>query len=229
MRLNDPEIRDLLAAEYVLGTLRGAARRRFERLRYADADLRRRVDAWSEKLDRLGEAAMPVRPPAHVWENIQRRLGLIDEAPSHTGGGFWRGLALAASIAFVAVSLYFTQVFEPAVAPSYVAVISDKQARGAWLVKTSEEGRRISVQSLQPSAITPEQAYELWLLPGAGQAPRSMGLLPTSGTVVLNLDQGVYGALPAADGLAVSLEPAGGSPTGLPTGPVLYQGKILSL
>jgi anti-sigma-K factor RskA len=28
------------------------------------------------------------------------------------------------------------------------------------------------------------------------------------------------------DALAISLEPAGGSPTGLPTGPVLYTGRI---
>ena len=33
-------------------------------------------------------------------------------------------------------------------------------------------------------------------------------------------------ALANVPALAVSLEPAGGSPTGAPTGPVLYSGKI---
>src|SRR3989442_2452755 len=65
------------------------------------------------------------------------------------------------------------------------------------------------------------RALELWALPGSG-APRSLGLISASGATVVKKGK----VLEGATGLAVSLEPAGGSPTGAPTGPVLYVGKL---
>jgi len=58
-------------------------------------------------------------------------------------------------------------------------------------------------------------------LPGSG-APRSLGLISASGATVVKKGK----LLEGATGLAVSLEPASGSPTGAPTGPVLYVGKL---
>jgi anti-sigma-K factor RskA len=67
---------------------------------------------------------------------------------------------------------------------------------------------------------------ELWLISPAVPAPRPLGLI-AKGT--LSVDLGPLAARALASGvLAVSLEPAGGSPTGSPTGPVLYQGRILA-
>jgi anti-sigma-K factor RskA len=66
-----------------------------------------------------------------------------------------------------------------------------------------------------------DRVLELWAVPGSG-APRSLGLISASGATVVSKAQQLKGAA----ALAVSLEPTGGSPTGAPTGPVLYVGKL---
>jgi len=81
----------------------------------------------------------------------------------------------------------------------------------------------------KPPLLPAEKSFELWMLPGKDQAPVSLGLLPTSGVKTLKLDEGKLKILKEASGLAVSLEPTGGSPTGAPTGPILYQGVLVSL
>ena len=71
----------------------------------------------------------------------------------------------------------------------------------------------------------PDNAFELWLLPADKSKPISLGLLPQQGNAVVKVTDEVA-LLLASSGLAVSLEPLGGSPTGQPTGAVLYQGKL---
>jgi anti-sigma-K factor RskA len=66
-----------------------------------------------------------------------------------------------------------------------------------------------------------DRARELWALP-EGSAPVSLGLMPATGAVRLALNDRQRSALAAATNVAVSDEPPGGSPTGAPTGAVLY-------
>ena len=70
-------------------------------------------------------------------------------------------------------------------------------------------------------------AWELWMLPGGEQKPVSLGLITTHETQVVKIPEALAARLDAAYGLAMSVEPAGGSSTGLPTGPVLYAGECL--
>ena len=67
MNYRHPELRDRLASEYALGTLHGLARKRFERLMRDDADLRRSVAEWQERLMPMAQAIAPVNPPKRVW------------------------------------------------------------------------------------------------------------------------------------------------------------------
>ena len=74
----------------------------------------------------------------------------------------------------------------------------------------------------------PTRVPELWLIPADGK-PRSVGLLRADQTVTLTLPA-EFAAFAKGDAvLAVSLEPPGGSTTGLPTGPVIATGKLTSL
>ncbi len=75
MKHDNPKLIDALAAEYVLGTLNGRARRRFERWRAQEWHVERRVQAWEERLSGLALRLPPMRPSPHVWSHIEKRIG----------------------------------------------------------------------------------------------------------------------------------------------------------
>ena len=60
-----------------------------------------------------------------------------------------------------------------------------------------------------------------------GGKPKSLGLVASADRSALKLASGADTALKDVPMLAVSLEPKGGSPTGSPTGPVLYSGPCI--
>jgi anti-sigma-K factor RskA len=113
MNYADPELRERLAAEYALGTLRGPARRRFERVVAGDAHLRDLAEDWELRLNLLAEAAPKVAPPARVWAGIAERIGpAAAPAPGKRlirlweSLGFWRGASVAAAGAAAALAIY---------------------------------------------------------------------------------------------------------------------------
>jgi anti-sigma-K factor RskA len=245
MTERDPEMLDEMAAEYVLGTLRGPARRRFERLIAGDADLARRVEAWTGRLDPLVEAAPPIAPPARVWAAIERRIGAAPQrrqrgfieflfgrpteaVPSLATAGlwycvsFWRQLGIAG--AAIALLLFVYLFVAPPSAPTHMALLADAANKPVVMVSLDLHHDRLTLDAARLPAAETGKSLELWILPPQGN-PRSLGVLP-SGQLSLPIDQQAAADL-AHGALAVSLEPAGGSPTGLPTGPVLYSGPVL--
>ena len=109
-----------------------------------------------------------------------------------------------------------------------VAVLNQDPTSPAWLVTVDLAAQRLTIQ---PLAELPkrDKAYELWLVAGGDTPPRSLGLLQAEQPTTLPVAAVLRPDVPRAAALAVSLEPAGGSPTGLPTGPVVYQGALLPL
>ena len=81
-----------------------------------------------------------------------------------------------------------------------------------------------------PAAFTADatRVPELWLIPADGK-PRPLGLLQADRAVTITIPPQFAGQTVSNAVLAVSLEPPGGSPTGLPTGPVIGTGKLTSL
>jgi anti-sigma-K factor RskA len=235
MKYRDPQLRQKLAAEYVLGTLQGAARLRFERLLREDARLRSDVSTWETRLSPLLlKMGTPAMPPARVWAGIRRRLfGAEAGANFWERLSFWRPLALGSGALAAALLVYLSiGQFAPApiAPPTLAAILQDQKSQTVWLVSTSTSagGTVISVKTLQPQPLPARQAFELWMIAGDGK-PRSLGLIAPSGLTQLSVPKQLAPVLVQGVVLAVSLEPAGGSPSGSPTGPVLYQGKWQSL
>ena len=234
MRYDDPQLRDELAAQYALGTLRGRARRRFERLLEADAGLRELARDWEARLNTLAERAPAVAPPPGLWSAIERRLAAEAgaAAPARPGGlwsslAFWRGLGLAASLAAAGLALLLlVRGAGPGMPPTdHVAVLTDAAAHPALLASIDSRSGQAVLTVLQLPPTPPGRALELWEIAPADPAPRSLGLLRAGATAVRLQHPGDL----AGTQLAVSLEPPGGSPTGAPTGPVLYQGAVTAL
>ena len=228
MKPRNPGIRSALAGEYVIGTLTGPASRRFERLLENDPSLMGEVEAWQSQLYRLVELLPERTPPVEVWEKLSRRV-IPDES---SAGGiwdslfFWRaGAVLAGALAIVLAIGVGTEWKTPR-PPDYHIVVSDEEQRAIWLVSTANEQQTVKVKTLADQTLEVEQSLELWLIVSADTPPISLGLIPESGSKSLPLSQTTLTRFADATALAVSLEPAGGSPTGLPTGPVLYQGAF---
>jgi anti-sigma-K factor RskA len=232
MNYRDPTLRQKLAAESVLGTLQGAARLRFERLLRDDARLRAEVGAWEQRLGPLLlTMGVPVPPPARVWTGIRRRLFDAAAAPGgRDSPRWWRAFALGSAALAAMLLLYVgAGLFAPPpLAPPLAAILQNDKSQSVWVVSASADGAALSVRTLTPQPLSVGQAFELWLVPGDGK-PRSLGLISSTGATQLALPKALQPALVQGAVLAVSLEPAGGSPTGSPTGPVLYQGKWQSL
>jgi len=220
--------RDDMAAEYVLGTLQGNARLQFESLMREDADMRKRVHDWEARLFPLTEGLTLAKPHKRVWENIQQRIN-PKAAPTKGRLNWWRAWGLAASLMLLVSSVYMVQLEQPLdTLPPTVAVLSDTTSQAAWVVQTDYNKNVMVAQALKVSDPGKNKAYELWMLP-ANEPPKSLGLLPLEGAKSVNLTEQHLAVLKRTGAFAVSLEPSGGSPTGLPTGPVLYQGKILTI
>ncbi len=231
MNYRTPELQQRLAAEYVLGTLQGPARRRFERLLVEDRALQQRVQVWERRLAPW-LAAVPAQPvPPEVWQRIRERLGHVPAGPSPAS--FWRWLGLGSSLAAAVMALVL--LFYPAPAPLLVpppalpltdiAVLASDKAEPVWIVRRRGDAV-LELSGLVDVALPRDRDFELWSIPEGG-APLSLGLVRLKGGSAAEVQLSAEGRARLAQGalLAISLEPAGGSPTGAPTGPVLYTGR----
>ena len=229
---NNIVLRQKLAAEYVLGTLKGGARRRFEGWMHQDADLRNITAQWQQRLAPMAEFAGAVQPPTSVWRGVERRLGL---KPASSGWQFWRNENLAfwrslgmLSTGLAAMLMVFVLSNRPFDAPtiSYVATLTDEKAQTAMLLTADSGNHALDVRLISSAQVAADKSLQLWAVPTSGK-PRSLGVLVdqrgrfTLAANAISSDVAV---------LAVTLEPKGGSPDpNGPTGPILYKGHWIRL
>ena len=222
----DPEERDVLAGEYVLGVLDPELSREIESKLANDAALRDAVAFWENKLHPLSSLAEPSNPPAALWSSIEARISPVAKPTLHrwSGAAPWRW-STGAFAAIAAALLLYVAVAPKTPMPTslpMVAVLQSSQTQTAgWIAVLGPNGLRVAELTTEkpPTA----RAYELWGIAPHAARPVPLGVIPASGEMRL-------AALPkdvtAGATLAISIEPPGGSPTGLPTGPVVYAGVL---
>ncbi|MBU2277756.1 MAG: anti-sigma factor [Gammaproteobacteria bacterium] len=226
MNYLEQERQDALAVSYVLGSMRGKARLRFQGLLMQHLSLRQAVWRWERHLNPVVEQLKPVMPDANLWQRITVRLGWSAFEPAPAPRSYWKetfALALAACLALVLL-LPRLEPVGPQV-PAQLAIVQNSQAQALWVVKWEQQ--QLKVQATAAVQPLTDADYELWMLPENGQPPISLGLLPQQANTERALPPSVNGLKVAA--LAVSLEPRGGSPTGQPTGPVLHTAQLIQL
>jgi anti-sigma-K factor RskA len=233
-------VRDTLAGTYVLGTMEQDERAAFEARLAVDPDLRGAVAEWQRRLAPLSALVEPQQPPPELWQRIAAATVAARPAAEPHIADFaaarlkaqvrrWRlasagfGMALAASLA--AIALFAPAYFEARRdSGRYVGIVNTGGAMPALVVSVDTRRGELRIRPLGLKA-EPGRSHELWAVRG-NAAPVSLGLVDSAG-------QRGLGALPLAAladpqlVLAVSLEPAGGSPTGQPTGPVVFTGKLI--
>lgn len=225
MNYQTPALRRALAADYAIGLMPATARRRFDSLLLDDAVLRVELGHWQDALASLtGE--LPEHPvPDHVWAGIQAR---IEPQVLHmpTKKPLWRNVRLLAAACVVGVALLVGVLYPRDPGVTYNATLLNASQQPALRVQAV--GDHLQIEALTLAAVEPARDLELWAIPSGGK-PISLGLVPASGKGRIQLSTAQQALLTKPLTLAVSLEPRGGSPTGQPTGPVLYQGQLASL
>src|SRR5450830_654210 len=236
-----------LAADYGLGTMRGAARRQ--------APVRQAIRDWQERLAGLTELQATATPPDVVWKRIEIALHLEREAtrlatarhqaaagprPEVSSLPWWRQLFVWQGVSAAALSLALlawwqpwpsapdasTQARAPAgTAQETLALLLDADNRPAWLASWSGTRQQVQLQDLLGQPVPAGRSLQLWAVPAQG-APRSLGVLGAgdAGKVL----SAAASQLQGATLLALSLEVEGGVPeAGGPQGPILFKGPLV--
>ena len=234
--------RDALAAEYVLGLLRDAEAVEAERRLADDADFAQAVADWRRRLADLDMTAAPQPVGPALWTRIAGSLALASAAPVAPAMrtaprpeqpgflsqlwdslGFWRGLSAAAVAAAAALVVVFGLGPPREDQPAFVAVLLTDAGRPGAVMHAYADGR-VTVIPLEVAPIPQGRTLQLWSISTASPSPVAIGLMDQVRTI--RLDQRRLSPAQIRATFAISVEPAGGSPTGLPTGPVVMQGAM---
>ena len=243
-RYQNPELYERLSAEYVLGTLKGRALKRFERLLAERPYIRYAVDLWER---RFGEAIhwLPEEKPSPaIWKAIQSEIhqGEIHRHPSTVHRQEEKGLiarlfgtpatwqALSAGLA----AALMVVLFKPAPGsdkmpmPSYVAVLESDHDTPMMVTLGDQKKRMVSVRVVNMPKLLPNQDLQLWAVRDPKSPPVPVGVLQRNDVETqLKLSPPQWQRIEGAKVFAISFEPKGGSPTGKPTGKIMYKGQCL--
>ena len=228
-----------VAGEDVLGLASDAERAAFEQMLADDADAREALALARERFLELDTSALPVPPTPELWDRIETALerpqardghdnvvaftGRRDASantPAHGGRvtrrAFWQGFAAASLLGTLGGGLGLYQIARRK--PRMIVVLLDATAQPVSIVETYE-GQRIRIVPLTDIAVPEGKTLQVWTLPSRETGPVSMGLM--HGPTVTTLD-GPELPAPKPDQLyEITIEQAGGSPTGKPTGPIV--------
>lgn len=234
MRYRNPELQEQLAAEYVLGTLRGPARRRFESLMRQDHQLASRVRQWEGQLQALHQNTPEVMPVPTVWAGIQQQIQGTTPTGESTRDGllsrlrFYRWLSAAsfACVLLLSISLWspWKTSSDPSAAPiSYVAVMNNAEGNPTMVATLVQDGRRLRLDLLDKPRINENRQLHLWAQSREDGAYRRLGDLPLERQSESTLTKEQWGLIRDAEYLIVSAE-IPGTPVSQPSTHVIARG-----
>ena len=243
--LETPPDREAAAGEYVLGSLSEPDRIAFEHALANDRALQAEVYAWQDRLLGLSSRAVPAEPSPGVWMRLDAavsastpRAGSSPKAAARRPRWWqqlapWQGLSgLAVAAALVmAVMLAGGDARIGLPEPRYLALLQSPvdQSTG-WVVEMagSRSVRLVPVAERASVVTVPEgKSLQFWTKPQGAAGPTSLGLVQPAKPVSVPLPP-LAGA-GEQQLFEITLEPAGGSPIGRPTGPILYVGRTVPL
>jgi len=241
MKYSDPQLVEHLASAYVLGTLTGGARRRFERLRADRPDVQLATARWEARLGQLAHSVPALRPSPRVWKAIEARTRAPAAAAPRSGGSWLRpagwgfggvaaGVLATVALLFSAPTLFLTadQVAMRAgekLPQSYVGLLTDTQGNGKLLVSSLRHGRTMTVKVIGPITPPASGRLVLWAVPATGAA-FALGTVPASGSAVSQLPGTSEQLLSKVTKLVVTLETTEAPST---PGTVVFSGNCAKL
>jgi anti-sigma-K factor RskA len=227
---------DALAAEYVLGTLTREERLAVASRRASEPKLDQAITAWEHRLGPLCDVVAPVQPPANLYNKIRAQIGLSANVVSLKAretaltrrGNRWRNatLGMSAMAASLAAVVGWQGYQQSQMKTQYVAVLQATAEKPGFIL-TVDTKTQMFVISAITAPKQPKKTYEVWLVNDKMPKPKSLGVFSEGDMEVMPVAMAGEHDIMMDATYAVSLEPEGGSPTGAPTGPVLFSGKLV--
>jgi anti-sigma-K factor RskA len=224
---------DALAGEYVLGTLDATERAVVAARRQRERELDAAISAWEARLAPLMDEIAPIAPPDHLLDLIMGQIGGVagnnEIALLQRRLRTWRIATLAACAVAASLVLFVAMSTRapPLPGQNFVAVLQHDAASPAFIVSVDVAARSLTIRPVAAAPQT-DRSYELWLVSKRLSAPRSLGVVQNAAfTVASSRLSGLPRKVVRDSTFAVTLEPLGGSPSGLPTGPILYSGTLV--
>jgi anti-sigma-K factor RskA len=224
------EDQTLIAGEYVLGLMDAVQMRVVEAQATEDPVLAGEIAFWEDRLAPLTTLVTPVEPPAVLWSRLALATGIGGamgaQAPRRRSGSYraWQA-STAAALAIAASFAYFAFLPRPASpdlnGEQFIAALGPTGGAVPYIAQARADGSIAITHLAGAPGPGAGRDFQLWALPRGATRPISLGVLPAGSAVVRPPER------PLADEqLLVSDEPAGGSPTGLPTGAVVFGGTL---
>ena len=229
----------VLAGEYVLGTLSATRRTNVETRMKNDAALRTAVELWGEKLSPLSALAEPTEPSAALWSRIESSLAAtpavmspraLVKPPSNWWNSLnlWRGLTATgfAAAAFMGVVI-ITNIAQPP-APGYMVVLVGPQDKSpGWVVQASTNSQQARLIPLGKMEVPGDKSLQFWTKGDDWKGPVSLGLVKPGKSLEIPLDK--LPPLQPNQLFEITMEPSNGSPIDRPTGPILFIGRAVKI
>lgn len=228
--------RDLLAAEHALGLLDGEPLLHARGLVASDPSFARAVAQWEARLEPLFDEIDPAEPPEAMWQRVRAAIAALPVEGGNVARlerklNWWKGVSAAASaiaaslaivVAYDATRPPPAPVEQPAAAVMLAALMGEDKTMllsAAW--RPADNSLMILPETMRPA---PGHSHELWIIPADGR-PRSLGILSAEAKRMA-VNPAMAPHFSGTPTLAVSVEPEGGSPGDLPTGPVVATGQL---
>jgi anti-sigma-K factor RskA len=234
--MDPPDGDEALAMDYALGALGREERREVERRMRSDPGFRALIEGWQRDLSPLDAETPVLAPPAAVWDAIAAEITpartpapVLPRPSLWNSLALWRGLAFAGTAAAAIAIAQIGPVPNAPAAPPPLLVAALAGADGTPLLSAAYDPVRGAVV-LTPATQRDDtgKSPELWVIEG-DKAPRSLGVIDIRGPNAHAISSKQLAGLAPGSVLAISIEPKGGSPTGLPTGPVVATGKLTAI
>ena len=215
--------------DYVLGLLEGPDAQAFERQLAQSPELTAAVAKFRRHLQALDDTATPLPANAELWARIEAKLGEVGTVAPPTSlprsandNGWMQWAGLAASVVVALGVGYLAGTTSAQREPVMVAVLLSEDAMQPGAIVEAFADDSVRLMSLDRFEVPEGRVLEVWTLPDSATGPVSLGTFSNPQTINLagpDLPPPMSGQL-----YEITLEPAGGSPTGRPTGPILVKG-----
>ena len=241
-RYQNPEVYELLAAEYVLGTLTGKARSRFERLIDERPYIRYAVEMWEGKLNPMSELVPEVMPPVRVWKAIRSNLGPTAQVDGQCGSqaspgwmaffrgpGFWQAATVVLAVTLGLKTLMpLVENAAPMPTLSYISVLEGEEEKPMVVTMGDMKRRVVSVRLMETPKMDGERVLELWAIKSPESKPVRVGVVPPDRKqTYLKLSEHEWKRMEGAKQFAITFEPRNRKNFDFPSGPIMYKGKCI--